>query len=84
MEAPIDVESLAFGPDGAPSLPGIEPALLGDWKRDGFTDLLARFDIDATGIAAGEPQACLTGEIDAALFEGCDTAETFAPPDSRP
>ena len=46
--------------------------------------LLARFDIDATGIAAGEPQACLTGEIDAAPFEGCDTVETFAPPDSRP
>ena len=80
----IDVESLAFGPGGAPSIPGIEPALLGDRNRDGFTDLLVRFDMDATGIAAGNPQACLTGEIDGALFEGCDTVETFAPPGSRP
>ena len=78
------MESLAFGPDGAPSYPGIEPALLGDRNRDGFTDLLVRFDIDATGIASGDTQACLTGEIDGALFEGCDTVETFAPPGSQP
>ena len=80
----VDVESLAFGPDGASSFPGIEPALLGDRNRDGFTDLLVRFDMDATGIAAGDPQACLTGEIDGALFEGCDTVETFAPRGSQP
>ena len=78
------MESLAFRPDGAPSFPGIEPALLGDWNRDGVTDRLVRFDIDATGIAAGDPQACLTGEIDGALFEGCVTLETFAPPHSQP
>ncbi len=78
------MESLAFGPDGAPSYPGIEPALLGDRNRDGFTDLLVRFDIDATGIAAGDAQACLTGEIDAALFAGCDTLEAFSPPGSQP
>ncbi len=80
----VDVGSLSFGPDGAPSLRGIKPALLGDRNRDGFTDLLARFDMDETGIAAGDTQACLTGEIDGALFEGCATVETFAPPGRRP
>ena len=80
----IDVESLSFGPDGAPSFPGIKPVLLGDRNRDGFTDLLVRFDMYETGIAAGDMQACLTGEIDGAPFEGCDTIETFAPPGRQP
>jgi len=80
----VAVESLAFGPDGAPSFPGIKPVLLGDRNRDGFTDLLVRFDMDETGIAAGDMQACLTGEIDGAPFEGCDTIETFAPPGRQP
>ncbi len=77
----VDVESLAFGPDGAPSFPGIEPALLGDRNRDGFTDLLLRFDMDATGIAAGDTQTCLTGELlDGTPFEGCDSVQVFASP----
>ncbi len=77
----VDVESLAFGPDGAPSFPGIEPALLGDRNRDGFTDLVVRFDMDATGIAAGDTQTCLTGELlDGTLFEGCDSVQVFASP----
>jgi len=80
----VDVESLAFGPDGAQSFPGIKPAHLGDRNRDGFTDLLAHFDMDETGIAPGDTQACLTGEIAGALFEGCDTIETFAPPGRQP
>jgi hypothetical protein len=72
------------GPDGAPSFPGIESALLGDRNRDGFTDLFVRFDMNATGIAAGDTHACLTGEIDGVLFEGCDTVEAFAPPGRKP
>jgi hypothetical protein len=80
----VDVESLGFGPDGAPSLPGMRPALLGDRNRDGFTDLLAHFDIDETGVAAGDTQACLTGAIDGALFEGCASVEAFTPPRARP
>ncbi len=80
----VDLESLYFWPDGASSIPGVKPAPLGDRNRDGFTDLLVRFDMDETGIAAGDTQACLTGEIDGAFFEGCDTIETFAPPGSQP
>jgi hypothetical protein len=80
----VDVESLAFGPNGAQSFPGIKPAHLGDRNRDGFTDLLVHFDMDETGIAAGDTQACLTGEIAGALFEGCDTVGTFAPRGSQP
>ena len=80
----VDLESLGFGPDGAPSLPGTKPALLGDRNRDGFTDLLAHFDIDETGVVAGDTQACLTGEIDGALFEGCAPVEAFAPLRAQP
>jgi hypothetical protein len=80
----VDVATLSFGPDGAPSSPDNKPALLGDRNRDGFTDLLVRFDMDETGIAAGDTQTCLTGEIDGALFEGCATVETFALPGSEP
>ena len=82
--ARVDVESLSFGPDGAPRFPDVKPVHLSDRNRDGFTDLLVRFDMDETGIAAGDTHACLTGEIDGALFEGCDTVETFAPPGRQP
>ena len=80
----VDLESLYFWPDGAPSIPGVKPAPLGDWNRDGFTDLLVRFDMDETGIAAGDTYACLTGKIYGVLLWGCDTIETFAPPGRQP
>ena len=80
----VDVESLAFGPDCAPSFPGIKPALLGDRNRDGVTDLLVRFDMDETGIAAGDTQACITGKIYGDVFWGCDSVETFAAPGRQP
>ncbi len=80
----VDVGSLAFGPDGAPSLPAIKPAPPNDRNRDGFTDLLVRFDMDETGIVAGDTYACLTGKIYGAPLWGCDTIETFAPPGRQP
>jgi hypothetical protein len=80
----VDVESLYFWPNGAPNIPGIKPALLGDRNRDGFTDLLVRFDMGETGIAAGDTYACLTGKIYGDRFLGCDTIETFAPPGRQP
>jgi hypothetical protein len=80
----VDVESLGFGPDGAPRFPGVKPVHLSDRNRDGFTDLLVHFDMNEMGITAGDTQACLTGEIDGAFFEGCDTVETFPPPRGQP
>jgi len=80
----IDAASLAFGPAGAPPFPGIKPALFGDRNGDGFSDLLARFDMDATGLSHGNVQACLTGKIDGAPFEGCDSVMVFAPPGRQP
>ena len=80
----IDAESLGFGPGGALRLPANKPAPPNDRNRDGFMDLVVHFDIAETGIAAGDSQACLTGKIDGALFEGCATVETFAPPRGQP
>ena len=43
-----------------------------DVDKDGLLDLVSHYRIPETGIAAGDPQACLRGEIDGAAFEGCD------------
>ena len=69
----VDVDSLLFGPDGA------SPAHNGhleDVNGDGFIDLLAHFRTQATGIAAGDTQACLTGTADEVDIEGCDVVRT--------
>ena len=50
-----------------------QPARFRDWNSDTFMDLLVHFDVDATGFAAGDTEACWTGELlDGTPFEGCD------------
>ena len=70
-----DPDTLAFGPDGAtlahPNGPHFD-----DVNDDGFTDLLAHFVVKETGIAFGDEEACLTGEIDGMPFEACDDIKT--------
>jgi len=77
--AEVGVSTLAFGPDGAP-LADESRVHLVDVNGDGFTDLLAHFRTQETGIASGDEEACLTGEtLDGTPFEGCDDIATQPP-----
>jgi hypothetical protein len=75
----VDVTTLAFGPSGAPlsHRSGPHPK---DANHDDIPDLLAHFPTEETGIATGDTEACLTGELlDGTPFEGCDAITTQTP-----
>jgi hypothetical protein len=69
----VDRTSLRFGPAAAPAI----HTALKDVNGDGILDLLGHFRTRATGIAAGDTEACLGGQTLAGeSFMGCDAIVT--------
>jgi hypothetical protein len=72
----VVLDSLAFGPGGAP-LVGNDNPPVSDINDDGFLDLFCKHAVPETGIAMGDVEACLTGETnEGVMFEGCAPIRT--------
>jgi hypothetical protein len=72
----VDVATFEMGPSGAmPKHP--MGGHLGDVNGDGLTDLTSHYRTQATRIAWGDGEVCISGELtDGIPFEGCDAIQT--------
>jgi hypothetical protein len=67
--AAVDATTLGFGPERAPAV----RSRIEDRNGDGLPDLVTHHRIPETGIALGDAEACLTGEmLDGTKLRGCD------------
>jgi hypothetical protein len=74
--ADVDATTLRFGPGGA-TLAHFRRPHFEDVNKDGFTNLLAHFRAEETGIEYGDRMACLEGKTrDGRKFKGCDSIRT--------
>ncbi|MCZ7570780.1 MAG: Ig domain-containing protein [Ardenticatenaceae bacterium] len=74
----VDPLSVRFGPAVAAEIHN--RGHIEDVDLDGDLDMMLHFAARQTGIAVGDPQACLTGEtVFAQKIQGCDTIRTVPP-----
>lgn len=71
----VDLDSLAFGPEGAAPLAGRVVRR----SADAFPDLLLFFRVGQAGFRAGNTRACLEGTANGLAFLACDRIRVLAP-----
>jgi len=72
----VDLATLAFGP-GAAAPAHKNGGHFQEANLDDFGDLLSHYRTEESGIAFGDTEACVTGELqDGTTFEGCDSIRT--------
>ena len=73
----VDPASLTFGPASAAPIQ-TNGRRFADTNGDGIMDLVTRYRIPETGIAPGDSEACLRGELlDGMPFASCDAIRTL-------